>query len=529
MKKPNFLIVGAQKAGSTWIYDALKMHPEVFVPEAVELLFFQKEDNYIDQNLTSYLENFLSVNNEKAIGEKTPSYLWSDDSNSIYGSQGKSFNKNIPKTVKRVLGPDIKIIASLRHPVMRAISAYFHHVKRKRIKPGESILALKNRMGIIDLGFYGRHIKSWLNEFSREQLLVIGMESEIIAEPSDTFRNLCKFLEVEEFDLPKDGFKESNKGLKTIYTKKGVELDTDSSFFVPIDDIEFLVNLYSKDEERKFLKENFPNVVSEWDAIDKALLSYVTYSRNSNEVSILKDKDALQNFKENGISISQRAMNILKSTTRFEAPVRLGEAIFNHACWVGAFTYTSGGSFYNTEIGRYCSIARDVNIGQADHPMESFSTSPIFFQKSFNYNDAKIYPYHDFISNRTICQGILKVAKEVANKKTKIGNDVWIGNGVKIIAGVKIGDGAVIGAGAVVTKDVPPYAIVGGVPAKIIKYRFNDEVVGDMLKLCWWDYAPWDLLDLPTADTLYFVKILKERIKAKKISKFYSSTFSVQV
>ena len=68
-----------------------------------------------------------------------------------------------------------------------------------------------------------------------------------------------------------------------------------------------------------------------------------------------------------------------------------------------------------------------------------------------------------------------------------IGNDVWVGFGATILSGVTIGDGAVIGARALVAKDVPPYAIVGGVPAKVIKYRFDDATIGRLLKLKWWN------------------------------------------
>ncbi len=72
-------------------------------------------------------------------------------------------------------------------------------------------------------------------------------------------------------------------------------------------------------------------------------------------------------------------------------------------------------------------------------------------------------------------------------KRVKIGNDVWIGYGALIVGGVTIGDGACIGAGAIVTKDVPPYAIVGGVPAKVLKYRFPEQIIAKLLDEKWWN------------------------------------------
>lgn len=140
---------------------------------------------------------------------------------------------------------------------------------------------------------------------------------------------------------------------------------------------------------------------------------------------------------------------------------------------IGRYSYIGrNNGVTNTEIGNYCSIGSFVTIGGGVHPLNRISTSPLFYDKG---NDWKT---SDFIS---------KDNKEVDQLLTIVGNDVWIGDYSYIKAGVKIGDGVIIGAGAVVTKDVPPYSIVGGVPAKVIRYRFSEEIIERLLEIKWWD------------------------------------------
>lgn len=131
----------------------------------------------------------------------------------------------------------------------------------------------------------------------------------------------------------------------------------------------------------------------------------------------------------------------------------------------------------NVTIGSFCSIANDVFIGLGAHPHEHFSTSPLFYRVKNTFKKQLVTENLSFNEYQAIV----------------IGNDVWIGARATILDGVHISDGAVVAAGAVVTKDVPPYAIVAGVPAKIVRYRFSSKKIQNLLHLQWWC---WPLSDI---------------------------------
>jgi hypothetical protein len=109
---------------------------------------------------------------------------------------------------------------------------------------------------------------------------------------------------------------------------------------------------------------------------------------------------------------------------------------------------------------------------------------------------------------------------------TEIGNDVWIGDRAFIMAGVRIGDGAVVAAGAVVTKDVPPYAVVGGVPARIIKYRFDQPTVDKLLELKWWRYDISEFGEVDWSDVGSAIDVIKRRLAEGKILPYNPSAIA---
>lgn len=159
------------------------------------------------------------------------------------------------------------------------------------------------------------------------------------------------------------------------------------------------------------------------------------------------------------------------------------ESSFEGANSIGDRTYIAGRMGYGSycmqdchiegNIGRFCSIAADVKVARGTHPttLPYATTSPMFF------------------STRKQTGTTFTTIDRFDELKTPvtIGNDCWIGQRAILIGGITIGDGAVVMAGAVVTKDVPPYAVVGGVPAKIVKYRYDKETIDFLLKTEWWN------------------------------------------
>lgn len=195
--------------------------------------------------------------------------------------------------------------------------------------------------------------------------------------------------------------------------------------------------------------------------------------------------------------------DVLGSDSFFEGCNRIGESSTFHGS-MGYGSYIGPSSKIDATIGRYCCIADRVHTVSGTHPASKFvSIHPAFYstkkQSGFTYVSENCFR---------------ETLKNPVDGKTAvhIGNDVWIGCDVTLLGGISIGDGAIIAAGALVNKDVPPYTIVGGVPAKPIRKRFTEEQIAFLQDFLWWEKDVRWLSE----NSLYFqdIESLMERLKA---------------
>ena len=186
-------------------------------------------------------------------------------------------------------------------------------------------------------------------------------------------------------------------------------------------------------------------------------------------------------LKHRGKKVSFSADCNLSISSQFEGHNYIGRGTA-FSGKLGYGSYLSNDCAFEGRIGKYVSIGPKVTVVKGTHPTQDFvSTHSAFYSRAnsvgLSYNYAP--KFAEF-----------KYADPETKAPVVVGNDVWIGYGVTLVEGVTVGDGAVIAAGAVVTKDVPPYTIVGGVPAKEIRKRFPQETISKLLQIRWWDRSP---------------------------------------
>ncbi|SHE42894.1 Acetyltransferase (isoleucine patch superfamily) [Litoreibacter ascidiaceicola] len=213
-----------------------------------------------------------------------------------------------------------------------------------------------------------------------------------------------------------------------------------------------------------------------------------------------------------GFNTRGRSLNLA-----FETPSQLnnGPAFYYNDLQIGAYSYLRTGTVRHVRrIGRYCSIAPNVTLGESEHMTNWLSSSTAFHRA----DQFSFYPPEKEAAAARVLP-MDAAPHDAATGDVDIGHDVWIGTNVTVRRGVTIGTGAVIGGGAFVVKDVPPYAIVAGVPAKILRYRFPDKVIEAMHLVRWWEFDANDLAELPFNQPLITLLKIAEQEAAGTIAR----------
>ena len=184
----------------------------------------------------------------------------------------------------------------------------------------------------------------------------------------------------------------------------------------------------------------------------------------------------------------------------FQGPNSIEQLACVNRSMMGGYTNLGVASYIaDADIGRYCSIGARVSIGGYEHPLDWVGTTSYQWGKSAQ----------DLVSSQAyarLCQLL-----EPRQSRTSIGSDVWVGDNAVIKRGVAIGNGAVVGSGSVVTNDVPDYAIVVGVPARLIRFRFSEEIRVRLAQSEWWELELEDLSTYPLASVKEFLRAFEGR------------------
>ena len=171
---------------------------------------------------------------------------------------------------------------------------------------------------------------------------------------------------------------------------------------------------------------------------------------------------------------------------------------------IGAFSYVRSTQVpADFQCGRYCSIAPNVEVTEHEHPLDRFTTHVCTYRQRYQQ-----------IIKADFGQAPTLHPFEALVAAPRIGHDVWIGSGTLLKRGITIGHGAVVGARSIVTRDVPPYAIVVGAPAKVIRYRFDDSIIERLLALEWWRFHQAQFSDLDPTDIESFISTVSSRANA---------------
>ncbi len=193
---PNFLVVGAQKCGTTWLHHHLRQHPRVFMPEGKDQGHFCWTRGPHATTPVEYAATFKNARADQCIGEATAAYFWTE-TGSAWERKPDGYQENIPQRVRAELGPDLRLILSLRDPVERAVSGYFHHIAFGSARPEIPLMETDLELGIVDIGFYGKHLENWLGAYPGSSVHIIDLQEDIAQNPDRTLGAAFEFLGID--------------------------------------------------------------------------------------------------------------------------------------------------------------------------------------------------------------------------------------------------------------------------------------------------------------------------------------------
>ena len=243
---PDFMVIGAQKSGTSWLAQWLASSPDVFMPSEGELMFFDSKKNYSELGLKQYQQYFAGASGSQRIGERTANYIWVSGAYPEWGAPD-SFRQGTPERVHQALGDDMQFVAVLRNPIDRAISGFLHHRRRKRIGPNARMRDEWAKRGVAHMGLYCEHLDRWREVYPRENFLLMTYDG--LFSGQEELNRLARFLGIR---VPKSSVTNTDvvhQGIGFTRDESGV-YDSDGKKLANRNDLDGLRRLFADDVAR---------------------------------------------------------------------------------------------------------------------------------------------------------------------------------------------------------------------------------------------------------------------------------------